>query len=68
MEAAHFPKEPADTGLTIPDRLPKKEKNTLKITKLASCMNFGMIQAVIKCFERSTPVVLCKKVIPPRGS
>ena len=31
MEAAHFPKEPAHTGLlTILDRLPKKKKNTLK--------------------------------------
>ena len=39
MEAAHFPKEPADTGLTILDRLPKKKKNTLKVTKLTSCMN-----------------------------
>ena len=57
MEADHFPKEPADsadTGLTILDRLPKKKKNTLKVTKLTSCTNFGMIQAVIKCFERST--------------
>ena len=54
MESAHFPKEPDHTGLTILDRLPKKEKNTLKVTKLPSCMNFRMIQAVIKCFERST--------------
>ena len=54
MEAAHFPEEPAHTGLTILDRLPKKKKNTLKVTKLTSCMNFRMIQAVIKCFERST--------------
>ena len=54
MEAAHFPKEPADTALTILDRLPKKKKNKLKVTKLTSCMNFEMIQAVIKCFERST--------------
>ncbi len=54
MGAAHFPKEPADTGLTILGRLPKKKKNTLKVTKLTSCMNFRMIQAVIKCFERST--------------
>ena len=54
MEAAHFPKEPADTGLIIFDRLPKKKKNTLKVTKLTSCMNFRMIQAVVKCFERST--------------
>ena len=54
MEAAHFPKEPAHTGLTILDRLPKKKKNTLKVTKLTSCMNFRMIQAVMKCFERST--------------
>ena len=42
MEAAHFPKEPAHTGLTILDRLPKKKKNTLKVTKLTSCMNFRM--------------------------
>ena len=63
MEAAHFPKEPADTGLTIVssnygltilDRLPKKKKNTLKVTKLTSCMNFRMIQAILKCFGRST--------------
>ena len=54
MEAAHFPKEPAHTGLAILDRLPKKKKNTLKVPKLTSCMNFRMIQAVIKCFERST--------------
>ena len=54
MEAAHFPKEPANTGLTILDRLPKKKKNTLKVTTLTSCMNFRVIQAVIKCFERST--------------
>ena len=54
MEAAHFPKEPAHTGLTTLDRLPKKNKNTLRVTKLTSCMNFRMIQAVIKCFERST--------------
>ena len=49
MEAAHFPKEAADTGLTILDRLPKKKKNTLKVTKLPSCMNLPMIQAVINC-------------------
>ena len=54
MEAAHFPKDPAHTGLTILHRLPKKKKNTLKVTTLTSCMNFRMIQAVIKCFERST--------------
>ena len=54
MEAAHFPKEPDHTGLTILDRLPKKKKNTLKVTKLTSCMNFRMIQVLIKCFERST--------------
>ena len=42
------------TGLTILDRLPKKKKNTLKVTKLTSCMDFRMIQAVIKCCERST--------------
>ena len=34
--------------------LPKKKKKTLKVTKLTSCKNFRMIQAVIKCFERST--------------
>ena len=51
---AHFPKVPAHTGLTILDRLPKKNKNTLKATKLASYMNFRMIQAVIKCIKRST--------------
>ena len=43
-----------NTGLTILDRLPKKKKNTLKVTKLTSCMDFRMIQAVIKCCERST--------------
>ena len=48
MEAAEFRKEPAHTRLTILDRLPKKEKNTLKVTILTSCMNFRMIQAVIK--------------------
>ena len=26
----------------------------MKVTKLTSCMNFRMIQVVIKCFERST--------------
>ena len=31
---------------------PKKKKNTLKVLKLTSWMNFRMIQAVIKCFER----------------
>ena len=47
-----FPTVPAhDAGLTI---LSKKKKKTLKVTKLTSCMNFRMIQAVIKCFERST--------------
>ena len=35
-------------------RLPKRKKKTMKVTKLTSCMNFRMIQAVIKCFERST--------------
>ena len=45
---AHFPKESAHKGLTILDRLPKKKRNTLKVTKLTSCMNFRMIQAVIK--------------------
>ena len=40
-----------DADLTI---LPKKKKKTLKVTKLTSCMNFRMIQAVMKCFERST--------------
>ena len=43
-----------NTGLTILDRLPKKKKNTLKVTKLTSCMDFRMIQTVIKCCERST--------------
>ena len=56
MEAAHFPKEPAHTGLTILDRLPKKKKNTRKVTKLTSCMNFRMIQAVIKCFDKKSTV------------
>ena len=56
MEAAHdVTKEPpAPTGLTILDRLAKKKKNTLKVTTLTSCMSFRMIEAVIKCFERST--------------
>ena len=54
MEAAHFPKEPTHTGLTILDRLPKKKKNTLKATKLTSYRNFRMIQALIKSIERST--------------
>ena len=52
-KVAHFPKVPAHTGLTILD-CQKKKKKTLKVTKLKSCLNFGMIQAVIKCFERST--------------
>ena len=34
--------------------MPKKKKKILKVTKLTGCMNFLMIQAVIKCFERST--------------
>ena len=38
-------------------RLPKKKKKTLKVTKLTRFMNFRMIQAVIKCFERSTAVM-----------
>ena len=42
MEAAHFPKGPAHTGLTILDRLPKKKKNTLKATKLTGYMNFRL--------------------------
>ena len=54
MKDAHFPKEPAHTGLTILDRSPKKKKNTLKVTTLTSCMNFRMIQTMIKCIERST--------------
>ena len=52
-KVAHFPKVPAHTGLTILD-CQKKKKKTLKVTKLTSCMNFRMIQAVIKCFEIST--------------
>ena len=47
-KVAHLPKVPARTGL------PKKKKKTMKVTKLTSCMNFRMIKAVIKCFERST--------------
>ena len=35
-------------------RLPKKRKKTPKVTKLTRFMNFRVIQAVIKCFERST--------------
>ena len=31
----------------------RNKKKTLKVSKLTSCMNFRMIQAVIKCFERS---------------
>ena len=57
MEAAHFPKEPAHTGLTILDRLPKRKKKTLKATKLTSCMNFRMIQTVIKCIETTCRAV-----------
>ena len=45
MEAAHFPKEPADTGLTILDRSPKKEKEYTKSHK---------IDELYECFERST--------------
>ena len=40
-----------DAGLTI---LPKKKKKTLKVTKLTSCLNFRIIQAVTRCFQRST--------------
>ena len=29
------------------------KKKTLKVSKLTSCINFRMIHAVIKCFERS---------------
>ena len=55
MEAAHFPKEPAHSCLlTILDRLPKKKKNTLKGHTIEELFEFRMIQAVIKCFERST--------------
>ena len=49
---AHFPKVPSHKGLTI--LIAEKKKKTLKVTKLTSCMNFRMIQVVIKCFERST--------------
>ena len=35
-------------------RLPKEKKKTLEVTKLTSCMNFQMTQAVIKCFGQST--------------
>ena len=31
-----------------------ERKKTLKVTKLTSWMNFRMIQAMIKCFEKST--------------
>ena len=31
----------------------KNKKKTLKVSKLTIGMNFRMIQAVIKCFERS---------------
>ena len=52
------PKVPAHTGLTILDCLKRNKKTQftclLFVTKLISCMNFRMIQAVIKCFERST--------------
>ena len=41
MEAAHFPKEPAHTGLTILDRLPKKKKNTLKVPKIDELYEFS---------------------------
>ena len=51
---AHFPPESAGSYRFNHTRLPKKKKKTVKATKLTSCMNFRMIQAVIKCFERST--------------
>ena len=37
-------------------QLPKKKKKALKVTKLTSCRNFRMIQAVIKCFELGSTV------------
>ena len=43
---------PAHTGLTIL-WLPKNKKKTLKVSKLTSCMNFRMIQAVINPFLTS---------------
>ena len=49
-----FPERARSYRFTILDRLPKMEKNTLRVTILTSCMNFRMIQAVIKCFEGST--------------
>ena len=35
MEDAHFPKEPAHTGLTILDRLPKKKDGSSAVLKIA---------------------------------
>ena len=48
---ARFPKVLAHTCLTILDY--RKRKRRHKVTKLTSYMNFRMIQAVIKCYERS---------------
>ena len=52
MEAAHLPKEPAHTGLTILDRLPKKKRNTLKVTKLTSreWRNGGEFERLVPLF------------------
>ena len=47
-KVAHLQKVPAHTGLTTLDCRKRK------VTKLTSCMNFRMIQAVIKCFGKST--------------
>ena len=43
-----FPERARSYRFTILDRLPKKKKNSLQVTKLTSCMDFRMIQAVIK--------------------
>ena len=41
MEAAHFPKEPSHTGLTILDRLPKKKKEYTESHKIDELYEFS---------------------------
>ena len=64
---AHFLKVPAHTGLTILDCRKRKEK-TLKVTKLTSCMNVHIIQAMIKYFERSAVKRTEEKLLSNKNS
>ena len=45
MEAAHFPKEPANTGLTILDRLPKKEKEYTESHNIDELYEFSNVSS-----------------------